>query len=1203
MRRYLLFFLCPLVFFSTSCEQPEDPIERASLDLYLYDEDSRIIAGEPFDLVLELVGGNYIEKITVEFGDSRTKKSIDSLSTDAWEGKLPLTLTYDSAQTYELFITVDFIRNVQREAELELKVYPGYSVIYNSSNHDSGDIPNDTMFYQTDENATVLGNTGELTRDGFEFIGWSIDHGSTSEIFIAGDALTVPNENIILHARWTEESDTDSFTVTFDLNYDSVVTTQSVTAGTLLEKPTEPQKREGYTFDGWYSDQNMDEKWDFEEGVITSDTTLFAYWNVVTYEISYTLNGGSNHDDNPNSYTIESEAISLNNASREGFSFLGWFVDSVRISQIESGTMGDLTLEAKWTEDPVFFIAYHGNGNTGGSAPDTAFYEERAEVTVAGAGSLTRTGHHFMGWNTDPNGEGNSFDPNDTFEMGADNLTLHAQWKLNVYTVSFDSNGGSEVDSQRVKYGESVEEPEVPQREGYRFRGWYRDRSLSIPFDFQGVLIENDRTIYAKWTLVEYTITFVSNGGAEINPITQDFGTVVNAPEKPERTGYSFDGWEPELPDTMPAENKTHTAQWSANENTITFDANEGSGSMDPQTIPTDQTAPLDSNQFSRTGHTFDGWNTESDGSGDSYENEAEFIMGAEDVTLYAQWNINQYTITFDSDGGTEIDPITQDFGTAITTPEAPERTGYSFDGWEPELPATMHDENSTHTAQWSANENIITFDANEGSGSMEPQIIATDQTAPLSSNQLGRTGHSFNSWNTEPGGSGDSYADEAEFTMGAEDVTLYAQWNINQYTITFDTKGGTEIDPITQNFGTNISIPDEPTRDGYTFDGWEPELPTTMPAMNRTLTALWDSTAMVLVFDTKHSEGTTIALPLYGDVDVVVDWGDGNRDTIRSEGDHAHTYSEEGEYEVLITGKLTQYGKGRSWGDTITGYSKLRKVSSFGDLGIKSLEGAFWYAENLQNVPDSIPQSVTNMSYMFNGALSFNHDIGGWDVANVTNMYGMFSFAETFNQDIGGWNVSNVTNMSIMFANANSFNQDIGGWDLANVTSTYWMFLNAESFDQDISLWDVSNVTNMQRMFDGATSFNQNIGSWDVSNVVDMAYMFNLATSFNGDITNWDVSSVSDMFSMFRGAESFDQNIGSWNVTKVENAGMMFGGVNLSLENYDALLIGWAEQELQQNVYLSAGDNRYSQYAADARDYLINNFGWRIEDGGLTYK
>ena len=139
----------------------------------------------------------------------------------------------------------------------------------------------------------------------------------------------------------------------------------------------------------------------------------------------------------------------------------------------------------------------------------------------------------------------------------------------------------------------------------------------------------------------------------------------------------------------------------------------------------------------------------------------------AGNITITAQWKINQYTITFDTAGGSEIAPITQNYGTAITAPANPTREGYTFMGWDKEIPQTMP----------------------------------------------------------------------------AENITITAQWKINQYTITFDTAGGSEIAPITQDYGTAITAPANPTREGYTFMGWDKEIPQTMPAENITITAQWKDT------------------------------------------------------------------------------------------------------------------------------------------------------------------------------------------------------------------------------------------------------------------------------------------------------------------------------------------------------------------------
>ena len=134
------------------------------------------------------------------------------------------------------------------------------------------------------------------------------------------------------------------------------------------------------------------------------------------------------------------------------------------------------------------------------------------------------------------------------------------------------------------------------------------------------------------------------------------------------------------------------------------------------------------------------------------------------DMTLTAKWTANSYTITFDTNGGSAVAPITQDYGTAINAPAAPTKTGYTFMGWEPELPAIMP----------------------------------------------------------------------------AEDMTIKAQWEINRYTVTFDTDGGSTVAPITQDYGTAITAPADPTREGYTFVGWDKAIPATMPAENMTITAKW---------------------------------------------------------------------------------------------------------------------------------------------------------------------------------------------------------------------------------------------------------------------------------------------------------------------------------------------------------------------------
>ena len=198
-----------------------------------------------------------------------------------------------------------------------------------------------------------------------------------------------------------------------------------------------------------------------------------------------------------------------------------------------------------------------------------------------------------------------------------------------------------------------------------------------------------------------------------------------------------------------------------------------------------------------KEGHTFTGWYK-----GEEKWNFADAVTEA--LTLTAKWTANRYTITFDTAGGSEIAPITQDYGTAVTAPENPTKTGYTFAGWDREIPTTM------------------------------------------------------------PAG----------------DMTITARWTVNRYTITFKPENGGEDIIITQDYGTAITAPANPTRTGYTFAGWDREIPTTMPAGNMTITALWNENEIKVI----------VRLPSEDDKDgveigAIHRWG-----AWRSNGDGTHT-------------------------------------------------------------------------------------------------------------------------------------------------------------------------------------------------------------------------------------------------------------------------------------------------------------------------
>ena len=348
---------------------------------------------------------------------------------------------------------------------------------------------------------------------------------------------------------------------------------------------------------------------------------------------------------------------------------------------------------------------------------------------------------------------GNCYKPGDTVPADVSMLSITGDYEVIYLPGTYGA--GSAVTDMKPHNNILTLRGALFTRVGYTQVGWSTVDGGEKVYDFKDIYTKNEAlTLYPVWNTNKYTIAFDTNGGSEIAPITQDYGTEITAPDNPTRKGYTFKGWDKAIPETMPAEN----------------------------------------------------------------------------ITVKAQWEINQYTITFDTNGGSEIAPITQDYGTKITAPDKPTRKGYTFKGWDKEIPETMPAENMTVKAQWEINQYTIAFDINGGS-EIAPitQDYGTEITAP---DNPTRKGYTFKGWDKE-----------IPETMPAENMTVKAQWEINQYTIAFDTNGGSEIAPITQDYGTEITAPDKPTRKGYTFKGWDKEIPETMPAESITITARWKDT------------------------------------------------------------------------------------------------------------------------------------------------------------------------------------------------------------------------------------------------------------------------------------------------------------------------------------------------------------------------
>uniref|UniRef100_A0A6C0KVI1 PKD domain-containing protein n=1 Tax=viral metagenome TaxID=1070528 RepID=A0A6C0KVI1_9ZZZZ len=350
-------------------------------------------------------------------------------------------------------------------------------------------------------------------------------------------------------------------------------------------------------------------------------------------------------------------------------------------------------------------------------------------------------------------------------------------------------------------------------------------------------------------------------------------------------------------------------------------------------------------------------------------------------------------------------------------------------------------------------------------------------------------------------------------------------------------------------------------------------------------------SSACVLIYQLP-TDNFILTIPLFGGVATSIDWGDGN---FSYDNNRVHTYATAGTYTVQVMGSgIIMMDQAHDVQNSAVQY--LIECSSFGEIGLTSLDYAFWRCSALTTVPALLPagSNITTMAHTFDSATAMNSDLHQWDVSYVTNMSGMFTDATAFNNGDSGNNgnivlnwgnkTQNVTDMSYMFNNASSFNQRINSFNVSsvttmegmfngailfnngdpgnnqvhpiawgthtgNVTNMYSMFSNAYAFNQDISGWSTGSCTNMYAMFSSTTVFNQYLGSWDVSNVQDMGSMFSNARVFNnGDLGNnqghplaWTTSQVTNMNQIFQNAYVFNQDVSGWNVSAVQDMSGMF--------------------------------------------------------------
>jgi hypothetical protein len=395
----------------------------------------------------------------------------------------------------------------------------------------------------------------------------------------------------------------------------------------------------------------------------------------------------------------------------------------------------------------AYAVAFDVNNWTGTMNNQSFVYDVAQNLT---GNVFTRVWYTFSWWNTQADGlwtwyTNNANVLNLTTTSGGI-ITLYAQRTLNTYLVTFVDRNSTVLSTGMVNHGTGAIAPTNPMRTGYTFSWWNSDFSM-----ITGVTI-----VTGEYTINQYTISFDTDGGTTIASITDDYGTGIIAPTNPTKTGYTFSGWVPTIPVTMPAMDVTVTGQWTINSYTLSY---TGWGA-DGWTTPVSQTGDyntsllLAANTFTRTGYTFSGWDCGSVGSG--------YIITM-NTECTAQRTLNTYLVTFVDRNSAILSTGMVDHGSGATAPSDPMRTGYTFSGWNTDF--SIITGVMIVTGEYTVNQYTLTF--NSASGSFVAPMSGDYNSVIIPPTNPTRTGYAFSWWTpTLP------------ITIPAMDTTYIAQWN-----------------------------------------------------------------------------------------------------------------------------------------------------------------------------------------------------------------------------------------------------------------------------------------------------------------------------------------------------------------------------------------------------------------------------------------
>ncbi len=727
-------------------------------------------------------GGTKIEAIEIEQGKILQEPSVvkEGYTFDGWFENA--NFTADSIFDFSIPVT----RNLTLYAKWSIN---SYQVNYFPNNDTT--IPSLTKTFGAE---LVLPT---VTKEGFTFGGWYTNDAFTGTPF---DATTMPATNLNLYAKWNQIT----FTITFLIN-EEVYQTKTVNYGDdLTDIPTPP----AVTGKVRYWDQT-----DFTNITANMDVHLLeddAYYTVTIIDewdhVYETLN--VKHGD---------KFVPTVTPSKAGYNFMGYNpgLDHIVVSDLEVLVVYEQVTFSVIFRDPDGIILNQSTVNYG-------------EAAVA-PNYTAPAGYEFTGWDK-------------AFDSVTSSLIINAQIAPLAYEIILHANDGVFSNTEATltiekAYLETVGIPEQPTRAGYNFVGWFSNpegTGNAYQFSAGTTMPIDGLTLYAKWSLKSYTITYENLAGIiHGNATSYNISTApITLTNPASRTGYQFVGWFTALTDgtavtsidTSILSNQTVYARWSPISYGITYNNLQGTTHSNPATYTIESATITLLDPSARTGYTFIGWFTQLSG-GTEVESIVLGSTGA--VAVYARWSTISYDITYNNlQGASNSNPATYNIETAtinLVNPGA--RVGYTFVGWFDALvdgnEVTSIAQGSTGNKVLYARWNVVTYNLTynnlQGTTHCNPSTYNIETATINLADPSARTGYTFVGWFDELVGG----TEVESITLGSTgDMVLYARWSAKQYTLSYNSMGGSAVADLLVTYDASFTL-GTTTRLGYNFSGW----------------------------------------------------------------------------------------------------------------------------------------------------------------------------------------------------------------------------------------------------------------------------------------------------------------------------------------------------------------------------------------------